>query len=456
MAKRKWTGMLAFTLATSLLAACGSTTDGGATTRPSSPAASPTSSATPSQPEPVTLTLWETSRTTDDFALQLENEFLESHPHITLNKVIREGDPGNEFYQAVAAGNAPDLVGVSFAMIDQYMRAGILEPMNDYFAEWEEADGYIQEYLDLYTRDGILYGIPNSIAPVLFGYNKSLFDQAGLTEAPGTWEEALEAAKLIADPSNQITGYATLTAEWTEWFFQYYVWQAGGDLTKENPDGTIELTFTDPAVIAAAEYYQSLRTANVLQADITMKFNDLVESFARGQIGMMPFAADWVSWAISLGMDADDIGLALPPAGPGGSQATAISGNGWTINAGTTQEKKDAAWEYIKFQTAYDTRVKRLENQKSKGSTSPTVSPRNDIDITEHLDLPDEYRNVLAGVNTVGRLEFYGKSQFGIYVDRAVQRIITEPHADPAIELQIAQELATSEALDEFNANITD
>ena len=43
-----------------------------------------------------------------------------------------------------------------------------------------------------------------------------------------------------------------LLAEWTEWFFQYYVWQAGGDLTKENEDGTAELTFTDPAVIEAA------------------------------------------------------------------------------------------------------------------------------------------------------------------------------------------------------------
>ena len=55
-------------------------------------------------------------------------------------------------------------------------------------------------------------------------------------------DEALEAAKKINDPDNQVTGYATLAAEWTEWFFQYYVWQAGGDLTKENEDGTAELT----------------------------------------------------------------------------------------------------------------------------------------------------------------------------------------------------------------------
>ena len=64
--------------------------------------------------EPVELTIWVTSRNQDDWYLSMEEKFLEEHPWITLNKVVKEGDPGNEFYQGVASGTAPDLVNCSF------------------------------------------------------------------------------------------------------------------------------------------------------------------------------------------------------------------------------------------------------------------------------------------------------------------------------------------------------
>ena len=51
--------------------------------------------------EPVELTIWVTSRNQDDWYLSMEEKFLEEHPWITLNKVVKEGDPGNEFYQAL-------------------------------------------------------------------------------------------------------------------------------------------------------------------------------------------------------------------------------------------------------------------------------------------------------------------------------------------------------------------
>ena len=233
--------------------------------------------------EPVELTLWVTSRDEDDFEAEMDAKFEEEHPWITLNKIVKEGDPGNEFYQAVAAGNAPDLVNCSFTMMDTYMKSGILEPLNAYTDNWDEWGNFTKEYVDMFTLDGNVYGVPYTVAPMLFGYNKALFEEAGIEKLPETWDEALEAAKKINDPDNQIAGYATLAAEWTEWFFQYYVWQAGGDLTKQNEDGTAELTFTDPAVMEAAKYYHQLRKYDVLQSDLTLKFTDLVTNFGLGK-----------------------------------------------------------------------------------------------------------------------------------------------------------------------------
>ena len=120
--------------------------------------------------------------------------------------------------------------------------------------------------------------VPYTVAPMLFGYNKALFEEAGINKLPETWDEALEAAKKINDPDNQIAGYATLAAEWTEWFFQYYVWQAGGDLTKQNEDGTAELTFTDPAVMEAAKYYQQLRKDEFYRAILLSNLQTLSQT----------------------------------------------------------------------------------------------------------------------------------------------------------------------------------
>lgn len=401
--------------------------------------------------EPVELTLWVASETSDEWSESWEQQFLEEHPWITLKKVIHEGDSGNEFYQAVASGTAPDLVACSFTKMNAYMASGILEPLNRYTEKWEEWDSFQQEYVDMLSKDGNVYGIPIQIAPMLFAYNKTLFSQAGIAEPPATWEEALEDAKLISSPENQITGYATLTSSDTEWFFQYYVWQAGGDLTLENEDGTATLTFTDPAVVEAAKYYQQLKSEGVLQNDLSISFSDLVTQFGLGKIGMMPFAGDWVSAAMAAGMSLDDLGLCLPPAGPSGITATAISGNCYVINTTIEEAKKDAAWEYISFFTSKAYEVSYFELLNTLGAVSLVSLPRDDINISDYLDIPQEYETLLDEIKTVGRLEFYGKGDFGSYVDRAVQNILIDLNADPQKEFSDAQALCEAEALEAFN-----
>ena len=445
MKKKLLAAMLCVAMAATSLVGCGGSGDSGKDTDTAK------SSEKGSDEEKVELTIWETSRNKDDWYTSMEKKFLEEHPNITLNKVVKEGDPGNEFYQAVASGTAPDLVNCSFTMMDSYITSGILEPLNQYTDEWDEWGNFTKEYVDMFTKDGKVYGVPNQVAPMLFGYNKALFEEAGIKEPPKTWDEAVEVAKKINDPDNQVAGYATLAAEWTEWFFQYYVWQAGGDLTKENEDGTAELTFTDPAVIKAAEYYQKLKTEGVLQSDLTLKFSDLVTNFGLGKIGMMPFAGDWVSEAITKGIDPDDIGLCLPPAGPSGKQTTAIGGDCWVINAKADQAKKDAAWEYIKYYTGKDYRASYYENLATKGAPNPVIIPRDDMSITDFYEFPEEYKEVLESAKSVGRLEFYGKADFGSYVDRAVQKILTDSNADPETEFAEAQKLCEKEALEKFN-----
>ena len=73
------------------------------------------------------------------------------------------------------------------------------------------------------------------------------------------------------------------------------------------------------------------------------------------------------------------------------------------------------------------------------------------MSVTDFYDFPEEYKTVLEEAKSVGRLEFYGKADFGSYVDRAVQKILVDPNADPEKEFAEAQKQCESEALPTFN-----
>ena len=68
--------------------------------------------------------------------------------------------------------------------------------------------------------------------------------------------------------------------------------------------------------------------------------------------------------------------------------------------------------------------------------------------------MPEEYSKVLNDIQDEGRLEFYGKATVGSYIDKAVQKVISDPTADPTKEFKNAQDLAEKEVLEKFNKDI--
>ena len=73
------------------------------------------------------------------------------------------------------------------------------------------------------------------------------------------------------------------------------------------------------------------------------------------------------------------------------------------------------------------------------------------MSITDFAEFPEEWTPILQSVGSIGRMEFYGKADFGTYVDRAVQEILSNPNADPEKKFSDAQALAEKEALAAFN-----
>jgi multiple sugar transport system substrate-binding protein len=123
------------------------------------------------------------------------------HPEIQVNLETYDGNSGgsDSFHTKISlfdqAGEGwPDVVwstqvnAASWAAHEQNGVQAYAAPLNLGVGDKTWLDGYTPGALDPVTVDGNIYGARDNLAPVVFWYNKTLFDKFGY-EIPTTWEE---------------------------------------------------------------------------------------------------------------------------------------------------------------------------------------------------------------------------------------------------------------------------
>ncbi|WP_134682839.1 ABC transporter substrate-binding protein [Brevibacillus migulae] len=313
----------------------------------SNTATSPNQPAQPSN-EPVELTFMTWGNQTHlELYEKLIQQFNQTHPNI---KVKLESVPFPDYQQKItvlAAGQElPDLGWVSERMVPQFMANGILEDVSDVKEDAAfKLDDMIPSTLELFQKDGKLYGLPFSTPPSVMFYNKDLFDKAGLKspndlakEGKWTWEEFEKAAKAITSGTGASKVYgANFFRDWKTWILlSSYAWSNGsGPFNKEMN----QFTWND-------QY--GVETLNMLQR---MMFTDGSHpkageqvSFEAGKIGMFFDVYSYVSKARAI----KDFKWDIAPM-PSGSQGSApmLGQAGYSIFKGTKHPQE--AKELLKF-----------------------------------------------------------------------------------------------------------
>lgn len=127
--------------------------------------------------------------------------FQAAHPEIKVNMVLDDGSSGasgtfqTKISLADQAGEGwPDVVfstqvnDAAWAARETNGVQAFAKVLNDGFLDQAFLDGFTPGALDPVTIDGVVYGLRNDLAPVLFWYNKELLDQFGY-DVPATWED---------------------------------------------------------------------------------------------------------------------------------------------------------------------------------------------------------------------------------------------------------------------------
>jgi multiple sugar transport system substrate-binding protein len=154
---------------------------------------------------PVELTFWHGYTEADgDVLEQIVSDFNESQDDITITTEINPWAVIDDtLLPALSAGNGPDIVAMPAERLPVYADRGAFASLDDFYADPSNNAGAINPgAVEMETVDGTKYGVPTGYVPLAVYYNKALFEAAGITEPPATWDEWVEVAKQLTIDEN--------------------------------------------------------------------------------------------------------------------------------------------------------------------------------------------------------------------------------------------------------------
>lgn len=281
-------------------------------------------------------------------------QFHAAHPHVKVNlegmdqTVHREQKLRSE----MVTGTPPDLfVLFGGAEIEPYVRAGRLMDLTDFV----QSRGWQQQFHDLrlWTFDERIYGLPIEGNAEPLYYNKSIFDELGLSP-PATLNELAQAIPVLLEE-----GYIPFALgnedRWPAGIFAHYLMDrlAGPQLIEALIQGQPGQSFLNPAYERAMEMLDEWASLGAFgESPNALSGEEAIRLFTRGRAAMYLNG----NWDITLFQNADaplefrnEVGvLPFPALEPGGGRAMA---GGFTFGIGVSdnlsQAKRAAALELL-------------------------------------------------------------------------------------------------------------
>ena len=150
------------------------------------------------------ITLWTlnfSAQAANDAMKKVAADFEAANPGSKVTIVTR-GTDEHKTALRVAAGSdkGPDIYfsWAGLGLGGEYVKAGLSQPLDKYYTEYKWNDELVPaaaSFADIYP--GGKHGVPYTFKGEVLYYNKNLFEQAGITEEPKTYDELVAAAEKL-------------------------------------------------------------------------------------------------------------------------------------------------------------------------------------------------------------------------------------------------------------------
>jgi multiple sugar transport system substrate-binding protein len=324
-------------------AACG--LGGGGSNQNSQPQKSvkPIIAKEPKKPVTITFSSWVGD---SPQMKKLAAEFHQQNPNITVEfQNVSADNSTTKLTTQIAGNNAPDTAYVDSSAIEQFASRGALSDLSGYIAGSKVLSlaDYVKGFLVTAQYKGSTYGLPYDGETTGLFYRTDMFQQAGISSPPKTWDQFRSDAAKLTNPGQKLYGFPVFSQE-AEYYFEPFLWQAGGHLM--SPDGK-HIAFNTPQGREAANFYVGLRKYTPPD-DLSSNSWDGRVSFGAGKVAMYEAGA-WFGGQMETEFPKINgkWSVAPMPIGPSGHCATTIAGD--TLVVFSQSKNQDAAWKWIEF-----------------------------------------------------------------------------------------------------------
>ncbi|MFC3997457.1 extracellular solute-binding protein [Nocardiopsis sediminis] len=353
-------------------------------------------------------------------------------------------DNAQKVASALVARQVPDIAVFSEVTWPRFYLNDALEPLNGYFTDGFSGDVYNDQLFDEGVLRGESWWLPFARSTPMFYYNRDLFEAAGLPDrAPETWDEMREWAPelhaltasgrpLRTHAYNQIDG---------DWMFQGAVWQWGGAFS----DG-LDPTIDSDAVIEAGEWQRRLVADGhaYMAASARTDFTNGVVATIQESTGALGGITEGAGFRVGAGFVPAQL-----------DSGVATGGGGMSIMRNAAAERKEAAFEFLKF-------AARPENSAYWTVTTgylPTVKAATEVDelAQKMADDPNSAVSIeqLPTARATDDIRRFGRG-VNVALYGGLQRIWAdnEPAADVFADVQPRAEAIADQVRDQYEAKV--
>ena len=195
----------------------------------------------------------------------LIEKFEAKNPDIkVIHKQFPYADYRTKVAAAIPAGEGPDVVQLFYGWLNDYIDAGLIQPLSTADFPVAEIDKNFFPMVQAMKRDGQYYALPTAVRSLALFWNKRLFEEAGLdaSKPPQNLDELIEFAKKLTktDGGGNITQVGItmgMAAQDHHWWREVLVRQFGG---QPYEGGNKSIAYNSEAGKKALQFYTDLQT----------------------------------------------------------------------------------------------------------------------------------------------------------------------------------------------------
>lgn len=356
----------------------------------------------------IQLTVWSWDSTLPRTVKGFEKE----NPNITV-KVTNAGTNTDEYTalnNALQAGSgAPDIAQIEYYALPEYAIRDSLVNLSDLGAS-DYSDFYTPGTWSSVNVNGGIYALPMDSGPMALFYNKDVFDKAGVTEVPTTWDEFYEAAKKI-----RATGAYITSDSGDAGFYDSMTWQAGAKpFATKGENVTVDLVGNEKAE-KWNEFWQKMIDEDLIDTKTVGWSDDWNRGLNDGSIACLLTGA-WMPYNLLSGAP-DGAGkwrvAQMPTWEKGGTENAENGGSSLAIIKSDDDAKVKAAYKFMEYACHNADGIKVRVDGGAFPADNDTLSS-------------DDFLNMTALSDSEGNpVEYFGGQKFNEVLAQAAADVIT-------------------------------